>query len=59
MFLAVLTASDRCSQGLATDTAGPAVIVIQHVDEHMAQGMADWLGAQSALPVRLETARLP
>lgn len=25
MLLAVLTVSDRCSQGLATDTAGPAV----------------------------------
>lgn len=25
MILAVLTVSDRCSQGLATDTAGPAV----------------------------------
>jgi molybdopterin adenylyltransferase len=28
MFLAVLTASDRCSQGLATDTAGPAVVAL-------------------------------
>ena len=26
MLLAVLTVSDRCSQGLATDTAGPAVV---------------------------------
>lgn len=26
MFFAVLTVSDRCSRGLATDTAGPAVV---------------------------------
>jgi two-component system, chemotaxis family, response regulator WspF len=30
-----------------------AVVVIQHVDAHMAQGMAEWLAAQSALPVRV------
>ncbi|MFZ0744991.1 MAG: MogA/MoaB family molybdenum cofactor biosynthesis protein [Terracidiphilus sp.] len=28
MLLAVLTVSDRCSQGLATDTAGPAVAAL-------------------------------
>ena len=28
MLLAVLTVSDRCSQGLLTDTAGPAVIAL-------------------------------
>jgi molybdopterin adenylyltransferase len=28
MLLAVLTISDRCSQGLLTDTAGPAVIAL-------------------------------
>lgn len=28
MLLAVLTVSDRCSQGLATDTAGPAVTAL-------------------------------
>jgi molybdopterin adenylyltransferase len=28
MVLAVLTVSDRCSQGLATDTAGPAVVAL-------------------------------
>jgi molybdenum cofactor synthesis domain-containing protein len=28
MILAVLTVSDRCSQGLATDTAGPAVVAL-------------------------------
>lgn len=30
-----------------------AVVVIQHVDEHMALGMAEWLGLHSALPVRV------
>jgi molybdenum cofactor synthesis domain-containing protein len=28
MILAVLTVSDRCSQGLMTDTAGPAVVAL-------------------------------
>jgi molybdenum cofactor synthesis domain-containing protein len=28
MLLAVLTVSDRCSHGLATDTAGPAVVAL-------------------------------
>lgn len=28
MLLAVLTVSDRCSQGLLTDTAGPAVVTL-------------------------------
>jgi molybdopterin adenylyltransferase len=28
MLLAVLTVSDRCSQGLLTDTAGPAVVAL-------------------------------
>jgi two-component system chemotaxis response regulator CheB/two-component system response regulator WspF len=30
-----------------------ALVIVQHVDEHMAQGMADWLGQQSPLPVRV------
>jgi chemotaxis response regulator CheB len=30
-----------------------AVIVVQHVDAHMAPGMADWLQQQSSLPVRV------
>jgi molybdenum cofactor synthesis domain-containing protein len=30
MLLAVLTISDRCSQGLMTDTAGPAVVALLH-----------------------------
>ena len=35
MVLAVLTISDRCSRGLATDTAGPAVVALlrQHWPE--------------------------
>ena len=28
-----------------------AVVIVQHVDEHMAAGMAEWLGSQSAMPV--------
>ncbi|MDF3837475.1 chemotaxis response regulator protein-glutamate methylesterase [Cupriavidus basilensis] len=31
----------------------PAVIAVQHVDEAFAAGMAEWLDAQCALPVRL------
>jgi len=30
-----------------------AVVVVQHVDEHFAQGMAEWLNRDSALPVRV------
>jgi len=30
-----------------------AVIIVQHVDAQFAQGMADWLGGQSAMPVRV------
>ena len=35
MLLAVLTISDRCSQGLQIDTAGPAVVALlkQHWPE--------------------------
>jgi two-component system response regulator WspF len=31
----------------------PAVIVIQHIAAEFAPGLADWLGGQSSLPVRL------
>jgi two-component system, chemotaxis family, response regulator WspF len=31
----------------------PATVIVQHVDEGFAIGMADWLNAQSALPVRV------
>jgi len=30
-----------------------AIVIVQHVDQHMASGLADWLGQRSPLPVRL------
>src|SRR5712671_1495102 len=30
-----------------------ALVVIQHADENMAQGMAEWLSLESPLPVRV------
>jgi chemotaxis response regulator CheB len=30
-----------------------AIVIIQHVDEHFASGMAQWLSRESALPVRV------
>ncbi len=30
-----------------------AVIIVQHIDAQFAQGMADWLSGQSAMPVRV------
>lgn len=30
-----------------------AVVVVQHVDQQFAAGMAEWLGSQSSMPVRL------
>lgn len=30
-----------------------AIVIVQHVDERFAAGMAEWLGQHSALPVRL------
>ncbi|MBE0545581.1 MAG: chemotaxis response regulator protein-glutamate methylesterase [Verrucomicrobia bacterium] len=30
-----------------------AVVIVQHVDEQFAAGLADWLNSQTALPVRL------
>lgn len=30
-----------------------AIVIVQHVDEHFASGMAEWLGQRSALPVRV------
>jgi two-component system response regulator WspF len=38
--------------GLPKDFSA-AVVVVQHVDQRMAQGMAEWLTEQSALPVRV------
>jgi two-component system, chemotaxis family, response regulator WspF len=37
---------------LPKDFAG-AVVIIQHMDAQMAAGMAEWLGQDSAIPVRL------
>jgi two-component system response regulator WspF len=39
-------------RGLPEDFAG-AVIVVQHLDAQFCAGMADWLGKQSRLPVRM------
>lgn len=39
-------------RGLPADFPA-AIVVIQHVDEHFAAGMAEWLGQSSALPVRV------
>lgn len=30
-----------------------AIVIVQHIDSRMATGMADWLGLQSSLPVRV------
>lgn len=38
--------------GLPKDFAA-AIVVVQHVDERFATGMADWLNRDSALPVRV------
>lgn len=35
---------------------GAAVVIVQHVDEAFAQGMAEWLDAQCVLPVRIARA---
>ena len=55
MLLAVLTVSDRCSQGLLTDTAGPAVVALlrQHwPDAEISTGLlAD---DEDAIAARLE-----
>ena len=39
-------------RGLPADFGG-AIVIVQHVDERFAAGMAQWLGQQCALPVRL------
>ena len=33
--------------------SGAAIVIVQHVDERMAQGMAEWLAQQCVLPVRV------
>jgi chemotaxis response regulator CheB len=41
-----------CILGALPKEFPAAVVVIQHVDERFATGMADWLSRESALPVR-------
>jgi two-component system response regulator WspF len=38
--------------GLPEDFAA-TIVVVQHIDENFAQGMAEWLSQQSRLPVRI------
>ena len=42
----------RVLSGLSSSIPA-AVVIVQHVDAHFAQAMADWLTAQSAWPVRI------
>jgi molybdenum cofactor synthesis domain-containing protein len=55
MLLAVLTISDRCSQGLMTDTAGPAVAALL---KHHWPGAQVWTGLlpddEDAIAAKLE-----
>jgi chemotaxis response regulator CheB len=59
MTLVAIGASAGGPAALATVLGGlpknfpAAIVVIQHVDEHMAQGMAEWLAQHTALPVRV------
>ncbi|MGA7857682.1 MAG: MogA/MoaB family molybdenum cofactor biosynthesis protein [Terracidiphilus sp.] len=64
MLLAVLTVSDRCSQGLATDTAGPAVVdllrqnwpdadiqtaLVPDEEDQIAAHLQQWIGQGASL----------
>ena len=64
MLLCVLTVSDRCSQGLMTDTAGPAVVellrrlwpaaqvetaLLPDHEEKIATQLKEWSGSGAAL----------
>ncbi|MGC1394022.1 MAG: chemotaxis response regulator protein-glutamate methylesterase [Coleofasciculaceae cyanobacterium] len=57
--LVVIGASTGGPQALATILSGlgkdfgAAIVVVQHVDQQFAQGLADWLNAQISLPVKL------
>ncbi len=66
MVLAVLTVSDRCSQGLATDTAGPAVTallreqwptaqiqsaLVPDEEEEIVAHLLSWCSSETALVV--------
>lgn len=64
MLLAVLTVSDRCSQGLATDTAGPAAVellrqqwpqaeiataLLPDDEDRIAARLREWAGQEASL----------
>ncbi len=66
MILAVLTISDRCSRGMMTDTAGPAVVaelraawpqaeietrLLPDEEEQIAAALLEWCGQGAALAV--------
>ena len=57
--LIAIGASAGGPAALATLLAGlpkdlpAAMVIVQHVDEHMAPGLANWLGQRSALPLRV------
>lgn len=57
--LIAIGASAGGPAALATVLAGlprdlpAAIVIVQHVDEQMASGLADWLGQRSALPLRV------
>ena len=59
MMLVGIGASAGGPAALATLLAGlpagfpAAIVIVQHLDAHLAQGMADWLGQHSPLPVRV------
>ncbi len=55
MLLAVLTVSDRCSQGLMTDTAGPAVAAQLGRQWHQAEILTDLVpDDEDAIAAKLE-----
>jgi two-component system response regulator WspF len=60
--LVVIGASTGGPQAIATILSGlgkdfgAAIVIVQHVDQQFAQGLADWLNAQISLPVQLASA---
>jgi two-component system, chemotaxis family, response regulator WspF len=59
--LVIIGASTGGPQALATILCGlgknfaAAVVIIQHVDQQFAQGLAEWLNAQTPLPIEVAT----
>jgi two-component system response regulator WspF len=57
--LVVIGASTGGPQALATILSrlgknfGAAIVIVQHVDQQFAQGLAEWLNSQISLPVKL------